>query len=103
MGVCGVGHRLDTAEVDAQSHGPGSLLHLSLAHGHGVGIAQTFAVEIGEGLALHRQLRQQLHAVPLRGDLHIRMATAKLHLRMLQLAFADQAPRADKIEKHINT
>jgi hypothetical protein len=30
------------------------------------------------------------------------MAAAKLYLRMLQLAFADQAPGADKIEKHIN-
>ena len=67
-----------------------------------LGIAQALAIEIGEGLTLYRQLRQQLHAMPHRGDLHIRMATAKLHLRMLQLAFADQAPGADEIEKHIN-
>jgi hypothetical protein len=48
-------------------------------------------------------LRQQLHAVPRRGDLHTRVATAKLYLRMLQLALADQAPGADEIEEHINT
>jgi hypothetical protein len=52
---------------------------------------------------LYRQLRQQLHAMPHRGDLHIRVTTAKLYLRMLQLAFADQAPGADEIEEHINT
>ncbi|MNZ74534.1 hypothetical protein D3C78_929850 [compost metagenome] len=103
MGVCGVGHRLDTAEVDGQANRTGRLLDLLLAHGHGVGIAQTLAVEIGEGFTLYRYLRQQLHAMPHRGDLHVRVATAKLHLRMLQLAFADQAPGADKIEKHINT
>jgi hypothetical protein len=89
-------------EVDGQSYRRGSLLYLGLAHGHGIGIAQALAVEIGEGLTLYRQMRQQLHPMPPGVDLHIRMAIAKLHLRMLQLAFADQAPRADKIEKHIN-
>ncbi|MNZ92566.1 hypothetical protein D3C78_1115940 [compost metagenome] len=103
MGVRGVGHRLDTAEVDGQSNCPGSLLYLILAHGHCVGIAQALAVEIGERFTFYRYLGQQLHAMPHRGDLHIRVTTAKLHLRMLQLAFADQAPGADKIEKHINT
>jgi hypothetical protein len=77
-------------------------LYLGLTHGHRVGIAQALAVEIGERLTFYRQLRQQLHAMPLRADLHIRVATAKLYLRMLQLALADQAPGADKIEKHIN-
>jgi hypothetical protein len=52
---------------------------------------------------MYRQLRQQLHAMPHRGDLHIRVATAKLYLCMLQLTLADQAPGADEIEEHINT
>jgi len=103
MGVRGVGHRLDTAEVDDQSNRAGSLLDLGLTHGHGVRIAQALAVEIGERFAFCRQLWQQLHPVPHRGDLHVRMATAKLHLGMLQLTFADQAPGANEIEKHINT
>jgi hypothetical protein len=36
------------------------------------------AIEIGEGLTFHGQLRQQLHPMPHRGDLHVRIATAKL-------------------------
>jgi hypothetical protein len=41
--------------------------------------------------------------VPHRGNQHIRLLRVQQRLCAFQLAFTDQAPWADEIEKHIDT
>ncbi|MCY1179572.1 hypothetical protein D9M73_199790 [compost metagenome] len=103
MGIGGVGHRRDATEVDAQIHGGRSLADLPLAHAHRFGTAQALAIELDKRHAFGRQVRQQLHAMPGQLDLDIRLAGAQLSECALELALADQAPGADKVEVRIDT
>ncbi len=103
MGIGGIGHRLDAAEVDAQAYGGCGLPDLRLACLHGLGTAQALLVELDKRHTLRRQVRQQLHAMPDQLQLDLRVAGAQLRECAIELTLADQAPGANEVEERINT
>ncbi|MNH22983.1 hypothetical protein D3C79_828610 [compost metagenome] len=57
MGVCGVGHARDPAEIEVLTYRTGGFTHLPLALLHSLLAAQATPVERGERLAGHRHVR----------------------------------------------
>ncbi len=102
MGVGGIGHLRDAAQVEIQPGDAGGALHLGLAQAHRLGTAQAFQVEGGKGHALGRQMRQQLHAMPLLLHPHTGPLVLQLQQGPFQLTLADQAPGADEVEEHLD-
>ncbi|MNG19755.1 hypothetical protein D3C84_1039480 [compost metagenome] len=102
MGIGGIGHDLDAAQVHVHVGVVGGILNLLLAGAYRGFAAEAIYIELHVGHALRRQIWQQLHAAPARLHLHIRAALRECAHGPLQVAFADQAPGTDEVESHFD-